>query len=76
MKNRMIAYEQKGNVPSLTPRAYSSSVTPFRNTIENNLCLAVGVTSMKKIMKIVLSKLRRVQNIKPLARRLKPLSSF
>jgi hypothetical protein len=36
MNNRMIAYERKGNVPSLTPGASSSSSTPFRNTNENN----------------------------------------
>jgi hypothetical protein len=34
--NRMIAYERKGNVPSLTPGASSSSTTPFRNSNENN----------------------------------------
>jgi hypothetical protein len=32
----MIAYERKGNVPSLTPGEYSSSTMPFRNTNENN----------------------------------------
>jgi len=32
MNNQMIAYEQKGNDPSLTPREYSSYATPFRNT--------------------------------------------
>jgi hypothetical protein len=34
MNNRMIAYERKGNVPSLTLGASSSSSTPFRNTNE------------------------------------------
>jgi hypothetical protein len=32
----MIAYERKGNVPSLTPKASSSSSPPFRNPNENN----------------------------------------
>jgi hypothetical protein len=32
----MIAYEWKGNSPSLTPGASSSSATPFRNPNENN----------------------------------------
>jgi hypothetical protein len=32
----MITYEQKGNVPSLTPRASSSSSPPFRNLNDNN----------------------------------------
>jgi hypothetical protein len=36
MNNRMIAYERKGNVPSLTPGASSCSATPFRNTNENS----------------------------------------
>jgi hypothetical protein len=36
MNNRMIAYERKGNVPSLTPRNSSSSAPPFRNPNENN----------------------------------------
>jgi hypothetical protein len=36
MNNQMIAYERKGNVPSLTPRASSSSSPPFRNPDENN----------------------------------------
>jgi hypothetical protein len=36
MKNQMIAYERKGNVPSLVPRESSSSSPPFRNTNENN----------------------------------------
>jgi hypothetical protein len=36
MNNRMIAYERKGNVPSLSPGASSSSPPPFRNTNENN----------------------------------------
>jgi hypothetical protein len=31
MTNRMITYERKGNVPSLTPGALSSSSPPFRN---------------------------------------------
>jgi hypothetical protein len=35
MNNQMIAYEQKGNVPSLTPGASSSSSPPFRNPNEN-----------------------------------------
>jgi hypothetical protein len=36
MNNRMITYEQKGNVPYLTPGASSSSAPPFRNPNENN----------------------------------------
>jgi hypothetical protein len=36
MSNRMIAYERKGNVPSLTPVASSSSSPYFRNPNENN----------------------------------------
>jgi hypothetical protein len=32
----MIAYERKGNVPSVTPEASSSSSPPFRNSNENN----------------------------------------
>jgi hypothetical protein len=40
------------------------------------LCFAVSVTSAKKIMKKVLVKLRRVSEIKYLARILKPLSLF
>jgi hypothetical protein len=36
MNNRMITYERKGNVPSLTPEASSSSSLPFRNPTENN----------------------------------------
>jgi hypothetical protein len=36
MNNRMIAYERKGNAPSLTPGASSSSAMPFRNINENN----------------------------------------
>jgi hypothetical protein len=32
----MIAYEQKENIPSLTPGASSSSSPPFRNHNENN----------------------------------------
>jgi hypothetical protein len=40
------------------------------------LCLTVGVTSAKKIMKKVLVKLRRVPEIKSLARSPKPLSFF
>jgi hypothetical protein len=36
MNNRMIAYEKKGNAPSLTPGASSSSSPPFRNPNENN----------------------------------------
>ena len=32
MNNQMMAYERKGNVPSLTHGASSSSSTPFRNT--------------------------------------------
>jgi hypothetical protein len=36
MNNRMIVYEHKGNVPSLTPGASSSSSPPFRNPNENN----------------------------------------
>jgi hypothetical protein len=36
MNNRMIAYEQKGNVPSLTPGASSSSSPPLKNLNENN----------------------------------------
>ena len=32
----MIAYERKGNIPSLTPGASSSSSPPFRNPNENN----------------------------------------
>jgi hypothetical protein len=32
----MITYERKGNVPSLTPGASSSSSPPFRNPNENN----------------------------------------
>jgi hypothetical protein len=35
MNNRMIAYERKGNVPSLTPGASYSSSPPFRNPNEN-----------------------------------------
>jgi hypothetical protein len=35
MNNRMIEYERKGNVPSLTPGASSSSSPPFRNPNEN-----------------------------------------
>jgi hypothetical protein len=35
MKNQMIAYERKVNVPSLTPGESSSSSTPFRNKNEN-----------------------------------------
>jgi hypothetical protein len=36
MNNRMISYERKGNVSSLTPRESSSSAMPFRNTNKNN----------------------------------------
>jgi hypothetical protein len=36
MNIQMIAYERKGNVPSLTPGASSSSSPPFRNTNEKN----------------------------------------
>jgi hypothetical protein len=36
MNNRMITYERKGNVPSLTLGASSSSSPPFRNPNENN----------------------------------------
>jgi hypothetical protein len=36
MNNRMIAYEWKVNVPSLTPGGSSSSAPPFRNPNENN----------------------------------------
>jgi hypothetical protein len=36
MNNRMIAYERKGDVSPLTPRASSSYETPFRNPIENH----------------------------------------
>jgi hypothetical protein len=36
MNNQMIAYERKGNVPSLTPGTSSSSAPPFRNPNENN----------------------------------------
>jgi hypothetical protein len=36
MNNRMILYEQKGNVSSLTPRASSSSSPPLKNLNENN----------------------------------------
>jgi hypothetical protein len=32
----MIAYEKKGNVPSLTPGASSSSSPPLKNLNENN----------------------------------------
>jgi hypothetical protein len=32
----MIAFEHKGIVSPLTPRASSSSTPPFRNPIENN----------------------------------------
>jgi hypothetical protein len=35
MNNRMIAYERKGNFPSLTPGASSSSSTPLKNINEN-----------------------------------------
>jgi hypothetical protein len=35
MNNRMIAYKKKGNVPSLTPGASSSSSPYFRNPNEN-----------------------------------------
>jgi hypothetical protein len=35
MNNRMIVYERKGNVPSLTLGASSSSSPPFRNPNEN-----------------------------------------
>ena len=31
----MITYERKGNAPSLTPGASSSSLVPFRNSNEN-----------------------------------------
>jgi hypothetical protein len=34
--NRMIAYERKGNVPSLTPRSSSSSSPLFKNLNENS----------------------------------------
>jgi hypothetical protein len=44
--------------------------------IPRPLCLAVGVTSAKKIMKKVLVKLRRVSKIKYLARSPKPLLLF
>jgi hypothetical protein len=36
MNNRTIAYERKGNSPSLTPGASSSSSPPFNNSNENN----------------------------------------
>jgi hypothetical protein len=36
MNSRMIAYERKGNVLSLTPVASSSSTPPFRSPNENN----------------------------------------
>jgi hypothetical protein len=36
MNNQMIAYERKGNVPSLAPGASSSSSIHFRNTNESN----------------------------------------
>jgi hypothetical protein len=36
MNNGMIAYERKGNIPSLTPGASSSSAPPFKNPNENN----------------------------------------
>jgi hypothetical protein len=35
MNNRMIAYERKGNLPSLSPRVSSSSSPLFRNLNEN-----------------------------------------
>jgi hypothetical protein len=36
INNRMIVYERKGNVPSLTPGASSSFSPPFKNPNENN----------------------------------------
>jgi hypothetical protein len=36
MNNRMIAFEWKGTVSPLIPRASSSSAPPFRNPVENN----------------------------------------
>jgi hypothetical protein len=36
MNNRMIAFEWKGTVSPLTPRASSSSAPPFRSPVENN----------------------------------------
>jgi hypothetical protein len=36
MDNRMISYERKGNVPSLTPGASYSSSPPLKNLDENN----------------------------------------
>jgi hypothetical protein len=36
MNNHMIAYERKGNVSPLNPRASSSSTPPFTNPNENN----------------------------------------
>jgi hypothetical protein len=36
MNNRIIAFERKGIVSPLTPRASSSSAPPFRNPVENN----------------------------------------
>jgi hypothetical protein len=36
MNNQMIVYERKGNIPSLTPGASSSSSPPFQNLNENN----------------------------------------
>jgi hypothetical protein len=35
MNNRMIAYEKKGNISSLTPGASSSSSPPLKNLNEN-----------------------------------------
>jgi hypothetical protein len=37
MNNQMIVYEQKGNVPSLTPGASYSSSPPFRNPNEKKI---------------------------------------
>jgi hypothetical protein len=59
MNNRMIAYERKGNVPSLTPGASSSSSPYFRNPnkktfIPKSSCLAVGVTFVRNITRKVL----------------------
>jgi hypothetical protein len=81
MNNRMITYERKGNASSSGPGASSSSLAHLRIIMkilfrQRPLCLAIGVTSVKKIMKKLLVKLRKIAEIRYLAKEPIPQSPF
>jgi hypothetical protein len=74
MNNRMIAYERKGNSSSSCPWGiffflrYLLGILMKILFSQRPLCIAVGVTSVKKIMKKVLAKLRKMPKIRSLAK--------